>query len=90
MRIREIYSAIRDQWRQHKLEAAANRLDHLLRVTPRYWSACSIGGQVNLQLGKITHDVALRKARESGHEIAHVDLNGAFIALQGDPNVSTL
>lgn len=87
MDLREIFSSFRQQWHLHRLEAARERLDILLRTTPRYWTAASIGGMIGLDLGKMTHQQALDSVIALGHKIAHVDIEGAFIALEGKPDV---
>lgn len=90
IKIREFFSILRQIWLERRLEAARVRFNHLLSITPRYWSAASIGGQAGIQLGKVTQEEAMRVARSAGHVIAHVDVSGAFIALEGDPRASDL
>lgn len=85
MRLRETFQTLHDQWRLQLIESARSRLTFLLETTPRYWSAATIGGGTQLQLGKVTAKQAAAQVRASGHDIAHLDVDGAFIALAGDP-----
>lgn len=85
MIFRETFQTLRDQWRIQRIESARSRLTYLLEITPRYWSAATIGGGTQLDLGKVTAKQAAAQVRASGHDIAHLDVDGAFIALAGDP-----
>ncbi len=85
MNLRETFHTIQRQWRSHRIEAARARLQTLLELTPRYWSAATIGGGTGLDLGCVTAKQAADAVRAAGHDIVTIDLEGAFIALAGDP-----
>ena len=87
MKLRETYRALQRQWRIHRIEAARERLQYLLEVTPRYWSAATIGGGTGLDLGCVTAKEATEAVRQAGHNIVTVDVEGAFIALAGNPSM---
>lgn len=84
MRIKESFLALRQQWRISRIEAARQRLDHLLATTPRYWTAAAVGGLVGLECGQATREQAIEYITNLGHEIAHIDLQGAFIVIAGE------
>lgn len=85
MRLRETFQTLLDQYRIQRIEAARTRLTYLLETTPRYWSAATIGGGARLVLGKVTAEQAVNNVQKLGHDVAHLDVDGAFIALIGDP-----
>lgn len=87
MRIRETFQTLRDQWRLQRIESARSRLTYLLETTPRYWTAATIGGGTRLVLGKVTAKQAVNNVQKLGHDVAHLDVDGAFIALTGNSSM---
>ncbi len=84
-KIRTAFTLWLEGHRERKIKAARLHLTHLLETTPRYWKAAAIGGGVQFDFGKTTQKKAIAECTRQRYAIAHVDTEGAFIALQARP-----